>query len=94
MEKVILSINKAQDRLRIINNQLEFLHSEKRALKSFIEKETDRLKDIASPTSKAYELKKDVKFIEEHGRERTAKEIGRLMGYSERQIQRFLEEKN
>lgn len=94
MEKVILSINEAQKKLRIINNQLELLHTEKRALKSFIEKETDRLKDISSPISKAYELKKDAKFIEEHGRQRTNEEIGRLMGYSERQIYRFLKEKN
>lgn len=89
-----ITIEEAEERLRVINNNLELLHTEKRALKSFVEKENDRIKGIASPKSKAYELKIDKNFIEEHGRERTSKEIGRLMGYSERQIRRFLEEKN
>lgn len=90
---MVKSIEEAEKELRIINNNLELLHNQKRALKNFIEKENDRLKDIASPKSKAYELKKDAEFIKEHGRERTSKEIGRLMGYSERQIQRFLKDK-
>lgn len=88
---MVKTIKEAEKELRVINNNLELLHTQKRALKSFIDKEYDRLKDIASPKSRAYELKKDKTFIAEHGRERTAKEIGRLMGYSERQIQRFLE---
>lgn len=88
---MVKTIKEAEKELRVINNNLELLHTQKRALKSFIDKEVDRLKDIASPKSRAYELKKDKIFIAEHGRERTAKEIGRLMGYSERQIQRFLE---
>lgn len=87
---MVKTVKEAEKELRVINNNLELLHTQKRALKSFIEKENDRLKDIASPKSRAYELQNDKTFIKEHGRKRTAKEIGRLMGYSERQIQRFL----
>lgn len=45
-----------------------------------------------TPQKRARELKKDENFIKEYGRERTAKEIARIMNYSERQIQRFLKE--
>ena len=33
-------------------------------------------------------------FIKEHGRERTQKEVARIMNYSERQVSRFLNEKD
>lgn len=83
----------AIDELRVINNNLSLLRRERKALIDFIEEENNRIKQISNNRTKAYELKKDKKFIEEHGRERTAKEISRLMNYSERQVQRFLEEK-
>lgn len=88
------TIDKAKEELRAINNCLSLYMKKKRAIQSFIQEENDRIKSIASPRSKAWELKHDKIFIEEHGRERTQKEIARLMNYSERQIQRFLNEKD
>ena len=90
---LIMNRKKAIKELRKVNNELAYLKKQKKSLIEYINKENDRLKGIASPQSKAWELKKDSNFIAEHGRERTSKEIGRLMGYSERQIQRFLNNK-
>lgn len=89
----IKSLEEAQKELRQVNNNLTLLMKSKRALKQFIEDEIDRIDGKPSPKSRAYELKKDKEFVSLYGRERTCKEIGRVMGYSERQIQRFLEEK-
>lgn len=83
---------KAIEELREVNNMLTLFMKKKKALQNYINEENDRLKGINNPKSKAWELKKDKEFIEEHGRERTAKEIARLMCYSERQIQRFLKD--
>ena len=90
----ILTIESAKDELREVNNHLSFYMKKKRALQTFIEEENDRLKDIASPKSKAWELKHDENFIKEHGRERTQVEVARLMNYSLKQVQRFLKEKD
>ena len=89
-----MELLEAKEELREVNSQLTFFMKKKRALQTFIQEENDRLKGIASPRSKAWELKKDEEFIKEHGRERTTKEIARLMNYSERQIQRFLQKEN
>ena len=89
-----MELLEAKEELRLVNSNLTFYMKKKRALQSFIQEENDRLKGIASPRSKAWELRYDDEFIKEHGRERTAKEIARLMNYSERQVQRFLQEKN
>ena len=88
------TIESAKEELREVNNCLSFYMKKKRALHTFIQDETDRIKELASPKSKAWELKHDAEFISEHGRERTMKEIARLMNYSERQVQRFLNEKD
>lgn len=87
------SVNDAKNELRQVNNMLSLLMKKKKALQTFILEETERAKDIASPKSKAWELKHDRTFIEEHGRERTQQEVARLMGYSLKQVQRFLKEK-
>lgn len=87
------SVNDAKNELRQVNNRLSLLMKKKKALQTFILEETERAKDIASPKSKAWELKHDRTFIEEHGRERTQQEVARLMGYSLKQVQRFLKEK-
>ncbi len=89
-----MELFEAKEELRQVNSQLTFFMKKKKALQGFIQEENDRLKGIASPRSKAWELKKDEIFIQEHGRERTAKEIARLMNYSERQVQRFLQKEN
>ena len=89
-----MELLEAKEELRCVNSQLTFYVKKKRALQNFIQEENDRLKGIASPRSKAWELKKDENFIKEYGRERTAKEIARLMNYSERQVQRFLQKEN
>lgn len=80
---------KAIEELRQVNNNLTFYMKKKRALQKYIQEE-----DINSPYLKARELRNDETFFKEHGRQRTAKEIARLMNYSERQIQRFLQQKN
>lgn len=82
----------AMKELRQVNNNLTLLMKKKRALQTYIQEENDRLKGIATPKARAWELKNDENFIKEHGRERTPKEIARLMNYSERQIRRFLQE--
>lgn len=90
----MVELKEAEERLRKINNNLTLLMKEKKALQSFILEENDRVKGIASPKAKAWVLKHDTKFIEDHGRERTDKEVARLMNYSLRQVQRFLNEKD
>lgn len=90
----MVELKEAEERLRKVNNNLTLLMKEKKALQTFILEENDRIKDIASPESKAWELKHDNTFVKEHGRERTIEEVARLMNYSPRQVQRFLKEKD
>lgn len=85
---------KAVEELKEVNNNLSLFMKKKRALQKYIQEEDERLKHISSPIFRAKQLKNDEKFIEEHGRQRTSREIARLMNYSERQIRRFLQEKN
>lgn len=85
---------KALEELEKVNNNLTLFMKQKMALQKYIEDENKRINEITSNINKAIALKKDKQFIEEHGRERTPKEIARLMNYSERQIYRFLKEKN
>lgn len=82
-----MELSEAKEELKEVNSQLTLYMRKKRALQSFIE-ETCSM----TPQKRARELKKDENFIKEYGRERTAKEIARIMNYSERQIQRFLKE--
>lgn len=86
-------LDKAKEELREINNVISCYMKKKRAVQNYILEENDRMKNISSPETKAWELKHDTNFIEEHGRERTIEEVARLMGYSIRQVQRFLKEK-
>lgn len=88
------TIENAKEELRVINNNLSLLMKKKRAVQTFIEEENDRIKGIASPRARAWELKHDKVFIAEHGRERTQEEVARLMNYSLKQVQRFLKEKD
>lgn len=90
----MVDLEKAKEELREVNNNLTLLMKKKRALQTFILDENERLKKIASPESKAWELKHDSEFIKEFGRERTIDEVARLMSYSPRQIQRFLTKKD
>lgn len=90
----MVDLEKAKEELREVNNNLTLLMKKKRALQTFILDENDRLKKIASPKSKAWELKHDSEFIKEFGRERTIEEVAKLMSYSPRQIQRFLTKKD
>lgn len=89
-----LTVELAEERLRVVNNNLSYFMKEKRNLQAFILKENERVKGMTSPKQRAWELKHDQKFIEENGRERTQEEIARIMHYSQKQIQRFLKEKN
>lgn len=72
-----------------VNNNLTLLMKKKKALQSFIEAEEDRLEGV-NPVERAYLLLYDEEFIKLHHRKRKPKEIGQIMGYSERQINRFL----
>lgn len=92
MEKY--TIDDAEERLREVNNCLSLFMKEKRALQDFILKENDRMKGIYGNHTKAWNLKHDKSFIEEHGRERTIEEVALIMNYSERQVQRFLNKKD
>ena len=88
------TVEKAKEELREIDNNLSLWMKKKKAVQTFIQEENDRVKGIASPKTKAWELKHDKDFIKEHGRERTQEEVARLMNYSLKQIQRFLNEKD
>lgn len=87
-----MELLEAKEKLKEVNSQLTFYMKEKKTLQDFIEEENKRLKQYTDPKIRAYSLKKDEEFIKLYGRERTAKEIGRIMAYSERQVQRFLKE--
>lgn len=87
-------LEKAKEELREINNNISLWMKKKRAVQNYIIEENERMKGIASPKSKAWELKHDKDFIKEHGRERTQEEVAKLMNYSLKQIQRFLKEKD
>lgn len=90
-----MELLEAKEELKEVNTQLTLYMKKKRALQKFIEDENRRirrLKQYTDPKVKAYSLKKDEEFIKLHGRERTNAEIGRIMGYSERQVYRFLKE--
>ena len=87
------TLESAKEELREINNVLTLYHKKKNVIQRFIEEENNRIKGIASPKARAWELQNDPKFIADHGRQRTAKEVARLMDYSLRQVQRFLEKK-
>lgn len=84
---------KALEELEKVNNNLTLFMKQKMALQKYIEDEDKRLQELTNNINRAHALKKDKQFIEEHGRERTSKEIARLMNYSERQIYRFLQNK-
>jgi len=73
-----------------INNNLTLLMKKKKALQSFIKAEEDRLEEL-DPRERAYKLQYDEQFIKEYKRPRKPREIGLIMGYSEKQIRRFLE---
>lgn len=73
-----------------VNNNLTLLMRKKKALQSFIKSEEDRIEGI-DPRERAYQLQFEEKFIERYGRPRKPKEIGQIMGYSEKQIRRYLE---
>ena len=92
MEKYTLEA--AKEELREINNVLSCYMKKKRAIQNFIFEENDRVKSLSNPQVKAWELKHDIEFIKEHGRERTQEEVARMMNYSLRQVQRFLKEKD
>ena len=87
-----MELLEAKEELKEVNSQLTLYMKKKKALQDFIEEENKRLKQYTDPKLRAYSLKKDEEFIKLYGRERTAKEIGRIMSYSERQIQRYLKE--
>ena len=87
-----MELLEAKEELKEVNSQLTLYMKKKKALQDFIEEENKRLKQYTDPKLRAYSLKKDEEFIKLYSRERTTKEIGRIMGYSERQIQRFLKE--
>lgn len=87
-----MELLEAKEELKEVNSQLTLYMKKKKALQDFIEEENKRLKQYTDPKLRAYSLKKDEEFIKLYGRERTAKEIGRIMSYSERQVQRFLKE--
>lgn len=87
-------LEQAKEELREINNVLSVYMKKKKAVQKYILEENDRIKKITSPKSLAWELKHDTNFVEEHGRERTIEEVARIMNYSERQVNRFLKEKD
>lgn len=87
-----MELLEAKEELKEVNSQLTLYMKKKKALQEFIQEENKRLKEYTDPKLRAYSLKKDEEFIKLYGRERTTKEIARIMVYSERQVQRFLKE--
>ena len=87
-----MELLEAKKEFKEVNSQLTLYMKKKKALQEFIQEENKRLKEYTDPKLRAYSLKKDEEFIKLYGRERTTKEIARIMVYSERQVQRFLKE--
>lgn len=87
-----MELLEAKEELKEVNSQLTLYMKKKKALQEFIEDENKRLNQYTDPKVRAYSLKKDEEFIKLYGRERTSREISRIMGYSQRQVQRFLKE--
>lgn len=58
----------------------------------YILKEMKRISKIEPHKIKVYELREDIKFIRKNKRKRTWLEIAELIGYSDRQVQRFYDE--
>lgn len=85
------SKEQAIQELTKVNNNLTLLMKKKRALQEFIQSENNRINNTDQKAI-ALSLKNDEEFIKIHKRQRTSKEIARLMNYSERQVQRFLKE--
>ena len=87
-----MELLEAKEELKKVNTQLTLYMKKKKALQEFINEEDKKLKQHTDPKLRAFALKKDKEFINLYGRERTAKEIARIMNYSERQVQRYLKE--
>jgi hypothetical protein len=88
------SIDKAKEELQEVNSVLSCYMKKKRALQTYILEHNEKVLSDSSLESMAWFLKHDPTFIEEHKRERTQEEVGRIMGYSPRQVRRFLKEKD
>jgi hypothetical protein len=86
------SIDKAKEELQEVNSVLSCYMKKKRALQTYILEHNNE--GVDNLESRAWFLKHDPTFIKEHGRERTQTEVARLMGYSPRQVRRFLKEKD
>lgn len=84
------NIDKAKEELQEVNSVLSCYMKKKRALQTYILEHNE----YGNLESKAWLLKHDPTFIKEHGRERTQEEVARIMGYSARQVRRFLKEKD
>jgi predicted nucleic acid-binding Zn-ribbon protein len=88
-----MELFEAEEELKSVNSQLTLFMKKKKALQDFIQEENERLERLDNPITKIWKLKKDKEFLATYGRERTAREIGILVGYSERQVQRYLAKK-
>lgn len=88
------NIDKAKEELQEVNSVLSCYMKKKRALQTYILEHNNESVNFGDLESRAWFLKHDPIFIKEHGRERTQEEVARLMGYSLRQTQRFLQEKD
>ena len=91
--KESMELFEAEEELKSVNSQLTLFMKKKKALQDFIQEENERLERLDNPITKIWKLKKDKEFLATYGRERTAREIGILVGYSERQVQRYLAKK-
>ena len=91
--KESMELFEAEEELKSVNSQLTLFMKKKKALQDFIQEENERLERLDNPQTKIWKLKKDKEFLATYGRERTAREIGLLVGYSERQVQRYLAKK-
>lgn len=89
-----LTKESAIEELKEVNNHLSFWMKKKRALQTFIQDENDRELNLSSPIAKAWQLYNDPEFIKTYGRKRKQEEVALLMGYSVRQVNRFLKEKD
>lgn len=86
-----IELEEAKENLQKINNQLTLLMKLKKATQDFIKEETDRELGIKSIESKILDLYNDPEFIKINGRRRYYWEIGNMVGYSSRSIQRFFD---
>lgn len=86
-----INVENQKEELKKINNQMTLLMKKKKAIQEYLKQENDKIIGINSIEEKIMDLYEDREFIKKNGRKRYYWEIGNIVGYSSRSIQRFFD---